>query len=325
MHPCLRILRRTAGRTASTSPRDDRPAHRAVLAALGALVAVLAAGPAGASAPELTGLARLDAFATSDLFPGGPTREEDSGLRLRLAPELQFHAGQRLRVKPWADVGIERYQDYPERDVETYEFGVDLRRSNVRLRLLAGFSNDELYFPDPAGDAIVDRRHGAAEVRVEVRPGLRVHGGLERETNTFDELHPERDDRRWTTRLALERGESRTLRTALTWMYRDTKSVTDLYTYGQNVLRFDVEGALPARVHGALRVEGGLRTYQTGDVYASNFSRQDNRWRLLTTLAHPVAGPLRAEIGAQWRQTGSTRDSKNSIVRGIGLGLVYER
>jgi hypothetical protein len=325
MHPCSRILRRTADRFAPCSPRGVRSAFLSGLAGVVLLAGLLAAQPALAAGPALTGVARLDAFATSDLYPGGPTREPDTGLHLGLNPELQFKTGSHVRVKPWIAFELERYQDNPGRDLARYAFGVDLRRSRVRLRLAYGFTNDELYFPDPAGDAIVDRRFGAVDARYEIAPGLRASAGLDHETNTFDDLHPERDDSRWTTRVVLERGESRTLRTALTWMYRDTRSITDLYTYGQNVMRLDVEGALVARVHGSLRAEGAVRTYQTGNVYASNFSRQDNRWRVLTTLAHPLVGPLRAELNAQWRQTGSTRDSKDSVVRGIGLGLVYER
>ena len=162
-------------------------------------------------------------------------------------------------------------------------------------------------------------------MRVEVVPGVRLHGGIEREEKAFDEFHPERDDRRWSTRLGVERGQAQTFRTALTWFYRDTQSITDLYSYGQNVLRLDAEGALVARLHGAVRLDGGVRSYRTGDVFASNFSRQDNRWRVFTTLDHPIAGPLRVELGAQWRATGSTRDAKNSVVRGVSLGLVVER
>ncbi len=325
MHPRSRILRRTAGRVAPGSPRCGSLARLGLLATVVLGCALTAPAMARASAPEFAGTARLDVFATSDLFPGGDTREPDQGLRLGLAPEVTFHAGDHLRIKPWADLGIERHRVYPERDLVAYEFGVDLRRSNLRLRLFHGFGNDELYFPDPSGDAIVDRRNTGAEVRLEVVPGVRVHGGIEREEKAFDELHVERDDRRWSTRLGVERGQAKMFRTALTWFYRDTRSITDLYSYGQNVLRLDAEGALVARLHGAVRLEGGVRSYRTGDVFASNFSRQDNRWRVSTMLDHPIAGPLRVELGAQWRATGSTRNSKNSIVRGASLGLVVER
>jgi len=324
MHPCLSILRRSAGRVARSSPPGDSPAFFLLLATA-ACWGFVAPAPARATAAEFGGAARLDFFATSDLFPGGEVREADTGLHLGLVPEVQFRAGRHVRVKPWAEIELERYHDYPARDLARFGFGVDIRRSNVRLRLFHGSSNDELYFPDPAGDAIVDRQQSGAEIRFEATPGVRLHAGLERETNAFDNLHPDRDDRRWTTRLGVERGEARRIRTALTWFYRDTQSVTNLYSYGQNVLRLDAEGALVDRLHGALRLEAGLRSYRTGEIFASNFSRQDSRWRVFTTLAHPVVGPLRAEISAQWRQTDSTRDSKKSVVRGFGFGLVAQR
>ena len=291
MHPCARILRRTVGRFAPGSPRGVRPAISAVLAGVGVFAGLLAARPAKAGSPALTGVARLDAFATSDLYPGGPTREPDAGLHLGLNPELQFKAGNHLRVKPWVDFELERYRDNPERDLARYAFG-------RRPASLAGPPPPRLRLHQRR--ALLSRSRGRRDRRSPLRRGR----GRATTSRRACAPTPGSSTRRTpsttcipsATTAAGRRGSrssaARRARCAprCAWMYRDTRSVTDLYTYGQNVLRLDVEGALPARVHGTLRAEGAVRTYQTGNVFASNFSRAGQS---LARLDHAGSSPVR--------------------------------
>ncbi|MEO6462947.1 MAG: hypothetical protein ABIP29_07710 [Candidatus Eisenbacteria bacterium] len=295
------------------------------MAALACLLALAAAGPAVARPPEWGGTARLDAEHTSDLFPGGDVAESSSLLRLTLAPQVQFRLSSTMRVRPWVECAVERHDDVPDADVEHWSLGVDLRRGPARLRLQHGFTDDELYFLSSGGDARVDRRSFAAEARLGLTPNVRLTAGVEREDHDFVAIHEERDNRRWITRLGVERGEATSLRTAVTWFFRDTRSITDLYTYRQNTLRLDVEGTLPSAWRGAARVEGGLRNYDTGAEFASNFGRQDHRWRARFAVGHPIAGGLAAEGYHAWRETESSRVSKDSVVRTLGLSLVYDR
>ena len=44
----------------------------------------------------------------------GEAQEPAAGFHLRLNPELQFRAGERLRLKPWVDFELERYPDDAE-------------------------------------------------------------------------------------------------------------------------------------------------------------------------------------------------------------------
>ena len=302
-----------------------RAARVAAVVALVVPLALPAATPADARPPEWGGTARLDAEHTSDLFPGGDVAESSSLLRLTLSPQVQFRVSPTLRVRPWAEGTIERHEAVPARDLERWQFGVDLRRGAARLRLHHGFTNDELYFPSSGGDAFVDRRTSGVEARVALSPDVRLTGGVEREVNDFVAIHQPRDDRRWITRLGVERGEAKHLRTALTWFYRDARSITDSYTYRQNTLRLEVEGTLQSRWRGAARLEGGLRNYDTGAEFASNFGRQDQRWRARLAVGRPIAGALAAEAYHAWRETESSRVGKDSVVRTFGISLVYDR
>jgi hypothetical protein len=309
----------------STFGSVPRPALRAARLSLAAGLALATALPARAATVEWGGSARLDAEHTSDLFPGGDAAESASRLRLTLAPRLQFEVSPSLRIRPWFELEVERHDAFPARDLERHLVGVDVRRGSSRLRLVHGWTNDELYFPSTGGGAFLDRRVDGAELRIGLTPDLRLQGGIEREGNDFIAIHEERDDRRWTTRLGLERGDAQRLRTALTWLFRDTKSETDLYTYRQNTLRLDVEGTARGGWHGGARVEGGLRNYDTGASFASNFGREDHRWRARLALGRRVTGPLAAEAYHAWRETESSRPGKGSVVRTFGLSLTCER
>lgn len=314
---------RTPGRPLPLRPPAPPPA--VAPAALACLLVLACAGPAAAHPPEWGGSARLDAEHTSDLFPGGDAAESSSLLRLTLAPQVQFRLSSTMRVRPWVECAVERHDDVPDADVEHWSLGVDLRRGPARFRLQHGFTQDELYFPSSGSDARVDRRSFAAEARLGLTPNVRLTAGVEREDHDFVATHEERDNRRWITRLGVERGEATSLRTALSWFFRDTRSITDLYTYRQNTLRLDVEGTLRSAWRGAARVEGGLRNYDTGAEFASNFGRQDHRWRARFAVGHPIAGGLAAEGYHAWRETESSRVSKDSVVRTFGLSLVYDR
>ena len=311
--PCLPSFRRI--------PRPGRLATGLIFLAGLALIAP----PEATSGVAWGGGVRLDAEHTSDLFPGGDFAESASLIRLTLSPQFQFRVRNALRIRPWFDLEVERHDGFEARDLERQVLGVDLRHGPGRLRLYHGWTNHELYFPSRGGGAYLDRRIDGAELRLAVAPDIQLRGGIEHESDDFVPTHQERDGRRWVTRLGVERGAAKGLRTAATWFFRDTKSTTDLYTYRQNMLRLDVEGTMRGAWHGAARVEGGLRNYDTGAEYASNFGRQDHRWRARLAMAHPVAGPVAAEAYHAWRQTESSRVSKGSVVRTIGLALTYDR
>lgn len=297
------------------------------------LVASLQLG-AGACAPALAarastlawgGDADLEAFHTTDLFPGGPTRDSDNGIRLDLRPELTVRLGHGLRVRPWASWTGERYETWSARDLDRWEFGLDVRRGPFRVRGFGGFTHDELYFPTPTGGVFLDRSHWGVEGRYEPAPGWLTQVVFTRDRENFIPTYDERDDHRWTVRSVVERRFSPRARLAVSHAYRRTESVTDLYSYEQNALRLEGDVRPGAGFIARGLGEFGLREYRTGRAFALNFGREDDRWRAEVALGHPVIGPLSAEARGSWRQRMSTRDSKNYTVRTIGLALTASR
>ena len=294
----------------------------------GALLLGLALGPArqaDAASPPLGGEIRLEAFHTDDLFPGGSTRESDDGVRLSLRPEWSARVGHGLRTKLWARVVVERYRHFTDRDLERWEAGLDVKHGAHRLRLYGGTTPDELYFPSSAGGAFLDRRHVGLEARAGFALSWFALGGIEYEREDFVTNYNERDDHRWTTFLGAAREFESGRRAELSYRYRRQDSVTDLYTYGQNALRLDAEWAVPRIVSAAIRVEYALRDYRTGQSFASNFGREDDRWKILGRLHRKVVGPLDAEVFDEWRHTASTRLSKNYEVNTVGVALAASR
>ena len=75
-----------------------------------AVVSVPAAGHAGSRpAVDWDGVARVEAFHVTDLFPGGAVREPDDGLRVDLRPGLDIRAAGGVRLKPWVRLIAERW------------------------------------------------------------------------------------------------------------------------------------------------------------------------------------------------------------------------
>jgi hypothetical protein len=270
------------------------------------------------------GDARLDGFHTTDLFPGGSTREPDRGARLMLKPEGSLHFG-KLRLKGWARATVERYDRWTARDLERWEFGSELKRGPHRFRLYGGWTNDELYFPTSSGGAYLDRRHVGGELRENFAPGWFAGGTLVYERENFVPAYNERDAHRWTTQLELQREFGPKRSAALSYFFRRADSITDLYTYDQNSVRLVGSWTLPLRSSTEVTAEYRLRNYRTGQPFAANFSRRDDRWRLLGRLACQVAGPLSIEVYDDWRDNDSTRGIKIYQVNTVGVALAASR
>lgn len=311
------------------SSRYPRPvAARLLAAALGSTLASACAwAPAAAapSGPPFGGELRVEGFHTNDLFPGGDVRQADDGVRFVLRPEWTARLAHGLRTKLWAKATIERYHHEPDRSLERWELGVDLRRGSHRLRLYGGLTDDELYFPSSAGGAFLDRRHAGVEIRAGLRAGWFALGGVEYEREDFVPNYNERDDHRWTSFLGAAREFQSGRRVELSYRYRRQDSVTDLYTYGQNAARLDAEWSFPRIVDVGARLEYAIRDYRTGQPFARNFAREDDRWRVLGRLRRTIVGPLQGEIFDEWRRTDSTRASKNYDVNTVGVALAVSR
>lgn len=294
----------------------------AVSALLGGTLPAIAA-----AAPTLQwgGDVDLEAFATSDLFPGGPTRESDRGLKLELRPEITARLAHGMRVRPWARWVGERYEDWTPRNLDRWDFGVDLRKGPFRLRGSAGFTRDELYFPTTSGGAFLDRDHWTVEGRYEPSPGWMGEAAFTREQQDFIPIYNERDNRRLTFEALAERRLSKAARVSLAYLLRRSDSMTDLYTYAQNALR--AEGSIDQAAGFSAHALGefALRSYRTGQPFALNFGRQDDRWRAELGIGHALAGPLRIEVRGRVRRVASTRDSKDYVAQAAGLALTATR
>lgn len=267
----------------------------------------------------------LEAFHTTDLFPGGTIRESDNGIRINLRPEFTFRLGNGLRVRPWAGWIGERFETWTARDLDRWELGLDVRRGSFRMRGFGGSTHDELYFPTDAGGVYLDRSHWGLEGRYEPGPGWLTQIGYTRDRDDFIPSYDERDNRRSTVRSLIERRFSPRARLALSYAYRRAHSETDLYSYAQNALRLEAAITPGAGFETRGVGEFARRDYRTGLPFASNFGREDDRWRAEVTVGHSVIGPLRAEARGSWRRRMSTRDSKNYTVRVVGLALTASR
>lgn len=294
---------------------------------LAALLVFSSAGTARAAkaGSPFGGEADLEAFHTTDLFPGGDVSEPDYGVRLILRPEWRGRVGHGLRARGWVSLIAERYHDWPDRNLNRWGLGFDLKRGPHRLRAYAGTTPDELYFPSSAGGAFLNRAQAGLEARVGLGPGWFAHGGFEYERENFVPNYDTRDDHRstWTLGGAREFGAGRRLE--LSYRFRRQDSVTNLYTYGQNLARLDAEWTAAPIVAAETRIEYALRDYRTGIVYAPNFGREDDRWRVFARLHRPVVHPLEVEVFGEWRQSQSTRLSKNYSVSTVGLGVSVSR
>lgn len=293
-----------------------------------ALAGFLVPGTAHAAIPRAWnpgGQLGLDVFATSDLFAGGETRDADRAVRVWARPELTIRLRHGLRVRPWASWIAERYDRFPERDVDRFEFGTDVRRGRLGLSAFAGFTRDELDFPTATSEVRLDRSHWGLEGRFEPNPGWMARVVLTRDIEDFVPTADERDDRRWSLRSGIERRFTPRLRVMGSHLYRRTESVTDLYSYAQNALRFEGLYQVGPRARTRGLVEFGLRQYRTGQSFAANFARSDDRWRAEAAVGGTIAGPLGAEVLASWSQRMSTRNVKNYAVRTIGFGLTLSR
>ncbi len=280
---------------------------------------------ASAAAVTWGGDLALAGFHTTDLFPGGPELESDNGLRLVLKPEVTFRLAHGLRVKPWVSWTAERYDTWSARNLDRWEFGLDVRRGPVRLRGFGGFTRDELYFPRSGGDVRLDRDHWGFEGRYEPAPGWMAQFVFTRDHEDFIPIANERDDRRTTLRSVVERRFDPGKRLALSYVYRHANSVTDLYTYAQNAVRLEGEFVPVAEISVRALGEFALRDYRTGRPFASNFGREDDRWRGEFAIGHALAGPVRAEVRGAGRRRTSTRSSKDYSVREIGLAITATR
>ena len=249
---------------ASERPPRGRAAGPALVAAV-ALAGALAALPARAGgAVAWGGDALLERFYTTDLFPGGETREADWGVRGTLRPNLTFKLGQGYRLKPWGKLVAEAYDVVHERNVQRWWAGVDVKRGGHRLRLYGGASHHELYFPSPSGDVRFDRTEAGAELRVEVLPQWLAQASLDYRNDDFVPIHGERDNHRLNFYTGLERDLGQGRRVSLTHVYRHNSSVTDLYSYEQNDLRLEVARPLAAGFSAAGEIQGGLRARRRG-------------------------------------------------------------
>lgn len=307
----LRARRRAAG-----------PALAVSLAMAGVL-APLSARASGAVA--WGGDAVVERFYTTDLFPGGETRETDWGVRGTLKPNLTFKLGGRYRLRPWVKLEAEAYDVEHEANVQRWWTGVDLKRGGHRLRLYGGASHHELYFPSPSGNVRFDRTEGGAELRIEVLPQWLAQASLEYRYDDFAPIHDERDHHRVNFYTGLERGLGQGRRVSLIHVYRHNLSTTDLYSYDQNDLRLEVVQSLTAGLSAAGEIQGGLRNYRTGRAFAANFARQDDRWRAGLSLQRLLRAGVSAEAFGRWREIDSSRDVKNSHVLETGIALSYAR
>jgi hypothetical protein len=301
------------------------PSRLRVLALFCAVLLALHAVPAeSAKSKTWGGDVRVEAFHCSDLFPGGDVSESDDGMRLVLRPEWNARVGQTMRTKMWAKASLEFYRHWTDRNLARWELGVDAKRGPHRLRLYAGTTPDELYFPSNAGGAFLARAHLGAEARAGWGGGWFAIGGVEYENENFVPNYNERDDQRWTFFMggAREMGAGR--RAELQYRFRRQDSTTNLYTYGQNVGRIDAEWST-APIDAGVRLEYALREYRTGILSAANFARQDDRWRVLARLHRTVTGPVEAELFDEWKRTSSTRSTKNYEVNTVGLALTVSR
>jgi len=302
--------------------RAAGPALAAALALVGAL-----SPPAARAGGAVSwgGDALLERFHTSDLFPGGETRDTDWGVRGTLRPNLTVKLAPGYRVKPWAKLEAEAYDVFHGRNVQRWWAGFDLKRAGHRLRLYGGASHHELYFPSPSGDVRFDRTEGGVELRIDVEPRWLAQASLEYRCDDFAAIHGERDHHRVNFYTGLERDLGQGRRVSLTHVYRHNSSVTDLYSYEQNDLRLEVARPLAAGFSAAGEIQGGLRNYRTGQAFATNFARQDDRWRAGLSLERPLRAGLSAEGYGRWREVDSSRDVKNSHVLEAGIALSFTR
>ncbi|MGH7731154.1 MAG: hypothetical protein ACRENJ_07885 [Candidatus Eiseniibacteriota bacterium] len=270
------------------------------------------------------GEVRAEGFYTTDLFPGGDMPEPDWGTRLTLEPRWSARLGGKWRFRPWVRSVIERYRHWSDRDLVRWTVGADLKRGSHRLRFYRGWTRDELYFPSAIGDARLDRVGGGGEVRLGLGSAWMVEFGAEVEREDFVPIHDARDDTRWTWRTSLERGFGVERRLRLVHLYRRSDSASHLYGYEQNAARLEASW----RVGGwdfSGQGEAGLRNYRTGLSYASNFGRQDDRWRARGALGRLITPALALQAFGEARKNDSTRARKNYHVTTAGLALMFAR
>jgi hypothetical protein len=296
----------------------------AVASLLGSSHRASGAPAKGTIGPTWGGHLRVERSHDDDLFPGGDTRESDSGMRIDIQPELEWRAASHLRVKPWGRLVAERLDTWRTRDLNRWTVGVDAKRGPLRLRFEHGWTNDELYFPTSTGGALVDRRSYGGEVRLQPAPHWLASAGIERQTDDFDPAYDERDDRRWTARLELERSWA-ARRESVAYLRRDTRSATDLYSYVQHAGRVHVESPVWASVLVVADAQYAWRDYRVALPFASNFGREDDRWRARGAVRRSIFGPVVGEGFWEMRRTDSTRDVKDSAVHAFGFAVTASR
>jgi hypothetical protein len=270
------------------------------------------------------GEARVEVFQTTDLFPGGEAPEPDWGTRFTVEPRWSARMGPQWRLRPWVRWVMERYRDWPSRDVTRWTVGADLKHGPHRLRLYGGWSRNELYFPSPTGDARFDRVGGGCELRVGIGAAWLAQITAAVTADDFVSIYDERDDTCWTLQSSLERnfGEERRLR--MVHVYRRSDSISGLYTYEQNSMRAEADW----RVAGwdvSAQGEAGLRNYRTGQSFAPNFARQDDRWRVRAGIGRVISRHLTAQAFGEQRRNESTRPTKVYDVTTVGLAMLLSK
>lgn len=312
--PRLRVWARSRNHRGALSTR--------LILGIAILLAWVAFAAGNAEAGALEGEVELSSFHTSDLFPTVETRHPTWGLRGTIEVSAALWSNDVFQVRLLGALRTEAYESWQPRNLHRWTLGTELRGRRLRFRVYGRLTNGELSFPAAGtAGAILDRRAIGADFRLSVFGNWRLQLRSRYEWKDFVPAFDERDAQTWIFRTGVERrwGEGRILR--LSHEYRRAESVTDLHSYEHNAIRVQAIWPLGRRWSADILGAIGLRNYRTGQPFALNFARSDDRSFLLLSLRRFITDRLRARAFGEWKRRRSTVEVKSYSVFTVGIGV----
>lgn len=267
---------------------------------------------------------RLNAYGTSDAFPGSLASAPDKGLD----PSLELGSNNRFlkvyKVGVNASVGGHVQQQFANANYLWYGLGTNVRRGATVFTLDAEYIPQRNKFPaDPEEGGAFHRWQGIAGVRrtLGTRLKLRVEGTFDHEVFA-DSVNRLRDarGRELFAQLVFSPVKTLDLRVEGSIAHDRTESIKyrkDSRWLGAGLVRTS---------HGwrsDLAVRSGTRRYDEAVLGNSNFKRRDQWLELRARVTRELKPGLVAAIGATFTDQTSSRIDRNYDAHQVSFGLEW--
>ena len=267
---------------------------------------------------------RLNAFGTSDAFPGSLASAPDKGLD----PSLEIGSNNRFlkvyKVAVSASVGGHVQQQFANANYLWYGLGTQARRGGTVLTFDGEYIPQRNKFPaDPEEGGSFHRWQGILGVRqtLNARTKLRLEGTLDHEVFA-DSVNRLRDARGRELFMQFVFSPIKTLDLRLEGSVAGDRTASIKYRKGTRWL-----GAGILRTSGGWRsdlsVRSGTRRYREAVLGDSNFRRRDQWVELRARVTRELRPGLVAAIGATFTDQTSSRLDRNYDAHNVSIGLEW--